>query len=140
MLTTIETIYTPDLTILCECPVPFDKISAGFPSDVCDQIEKYLDINEHLVKNPVSTFFMRAAGDSMIDAGIFPRDILIVDKSIDTVDKHVVIAIVNEEFTVKRYRSVDGNSYLVDEKESGLTIKYKAFEIWGVVTASIHAL
>ena len=139
MLSTIETIYTPDFTMLCECPVPIDTISAGYPSDGYGHIEEYLDLNEHLIKNPVSTFFLRVAGTSMIDAGIFPGDILIVDKSLDEVDKNVVIAIVNEEFTVKRYRNINGNVYLVDEKD-GTALQYRNFEIWGVVTSSIHAL
>lgn len=75
----------------------------------------------------------------MIKAGIFPGDILIVDKSLDAVDKNVVVAIVNEEFTVKRFRVVNGGIYLVDEKE-GAEVKYGSFKIWGVVTASIHTL
>ncbi len=139
MQTTVEDIYTPDLSIILECPIPYDSISAGFPSNVCGQIEDYINLNERLIKNPVSTFFMRVAGNSMVKAGIFPGDILIVDKSLDEVDKNVVIAIVNEQFTVKRYRAVNGEIFLQDEKE-GAEVRYNWFEIWGVVTASIHSL
>ena len=139
MLSTVETIYTPDFTIICECPVPYDAISAGYPSDGYGHIEEYLDLNQHFIKNPVSTFFLRVAGTSMINASIFPGDILIVDKSLDAVDKNVVIGIVNEEFTVKRYRNINGNAFLMDEK-GGDEVKYEFFELWGVVTASIRTL
>ncbi len=139
MQTTIKSIHTPDFSTLLECPIPYSSISAGYPEDVRGTIEDYLDLNEHLIKNPESTFFLRVAGTSMINAGIFPDDILIVDKKPEVQDRNVVIAIIENEFLVKRYRSVKGEIYLVDETD-GPETKYYVFEVWGVVTASMHAL
>ena len=71
------------------------KVSAGFPSPADDYIEKTLDLNELLVQKPAATFFSRVQGNSMTGAGIFPNDILVVDRSIDPVSGKVVICAVD---------------------------------------------
>ena len=60
-------------------------VEAGFPSPADDYIEGQLDLNKHLIKHPAATFFVRATGESMINAGIFPNDILIVDRDPEVV-------------------------------------------------------
>ena len=62
-------------------PVDSIKISAGFPSPAADYEESRLDINEYLIRNPVSTFFFPVQGDSMEGAEIFDGDILVVDRA-----------------------------------------------------------
>lgn len=116
-------------------------VAAGFPSPASDYIDKSIDLNEILIKNKVASFLVKAMGDSMVNAGIFSGDILIVDKSITPENKNIVVAILNGEFTVKR---------LIKEKQKVLlqpeNIKYKPieinaeddFKIWGVVTFVIH--
>ena len=54
---------------------------AGFPSPADDHMERRLDLNEHLIRNPVSTFFLRVEGDSMAGAGILSGDLIVVDKA-----------------------------------------------------------
>ena len=83
-------------------PLFMGKVSAGFPSPADDYIEKTLDLNELLVQKPAATFFARAQGNSMTGAGIFPNDILVVDRSIEPVSGKVVICAVDGELTVKR--------------------------------------
>ena len=139
MKITIQSFHTPDFSTVIECPIPYESISAGYPDEVCGTIEDYLDLNKHLIKNPRSTFFLRVAGTSMINAGINPDDILIVDKKPQVQDRNVVIAIISNEFLVKRYRSVKGEIYLVDETDKP-EIRYYDFEVWGIVTASVHTL
>ena len=78
------------------------KIQAGFPATVEEQPAESLDLNDFLIKNPPATFFVRATGDSMIGAGIFADDMLVVDKSAEPVNGDIVIAILNNEFAVKR--------------------------------------
>ncbi len=73
MQTTTEHIYKPDLSTVMECPIPYSSISAGYPDEVYGTIKEYLDLNEHLIKNRDSTFFLRVAGTSMINAGISAR-------------------------------------------------------------------
>jgi DNA polymerase V len=77
------------------------KVSAGFPSPAQDYVEQTLDLNELCIKRPAATFFVRVEGDSMIEAGIFSNDILIVDRSVRPAHGDVVVAQVNNQFTVK---------------------------------------
>jgi DNA polymerase V len=118
-------------------------VTAGFPSPADDYVEGRLDLNAHLVKHPAATFFVRVAGDSMIGAGIHPGDILVVDRSLEAVDKRVVIAVVNGELTVKRLRMTQGRITLAAENPAYAPMEIRPdmeFEIWGVVTTVIHAL
>jgi len=89
-------------------PIPLSSgtVQAGFPSPADDYVEKSIDLNEQLVRNPTSTFFVRAKGDSMKDAGITSGDILVVDKSMEPANRHIVVAMLNGEFTVSRKRLV----------------------------------
>ena len=77
-------------------------IAAGFPSPAQDYVEQTLDLNELCIKHPAATFFVKVQGDSMIDAGIFYGDILVVDRSLQPAHGDTVVAAVNGEFTVKQ--------------------------------------
>ncbi|MCJ7602937.1 MAG: LexA family transcriptional regulator, partial [Desulfobulbaceae bacterium] len=70
-------------------------VSAGFPSPADDYIDRLLDLNDLLIKNPPATFFVKVAGDSMTGAGIYDGCILIVDRSIEATNGRIVIAAVN---------------------------------------------
>ena len=80
-------------------------VAVGFPSPADDHIDARLDLNEHLVRHPAATFFVRAMGDSMLGGGIHSGDLLIVDHALRPVDGRIVIAAVDGEYTVKRYRT-----------------------------------
>jgi DNA polymerase V len=86
---------------------------------------------------------VRASGESMINAGIFPNDILVVDRSLKAEDGKVVIAVVDNELTVKRYRKRGKNIFLEPENEAYdpiiISEESEAF-VWGVVTNVIHNL
>lgn len=84
-------------------PMPFycDLVQAGFPSPAQDYIERTIDLNELCVRHPNSTFFVRVQGNSMMDAGIFDADVLVVDRSIDAEHGDIVVAAIAGEFTVK---------------------------------------
>ncbi|MDD4309655.1 MAG: translesion error-prone DNA polymerase V autoproteolytic subunit [Candidatus Cloacimonetes bacterium] len=117
------------------------KINAGFPSPAQDYIEGKLDLNEHLISHPASTYFVRVDGYSMIGAGILPDDILVVDRALEASDKRIIIAIVDGELTVKRLRIVEQDYYLMPENDEFLPIHIHEgvdFVIWGVVTYVIH--
>jgi|GEM_PF-994542 len=116
---------------------------AGFPSPAHEYLENRLDLNQHLIKHPAATFFVRVSGDSMIGAGIFPGDMLIVDRSLEATDKKVVIAVLDGELTVKRLRRSASEVWLTPENSAYKPIRVndkEQFEIWGVVTNVIHAL
>jgi DNA polymerase V len=139
----IEIIHRPSFAHKYELPLFACPVSAGFPSPAEDYLEGQLDLNQHLVKHPAATFFVRVSGDSMIGAGIHSRDILIVDRSLEATNNKVVIAIVNGELAVKRLRIENEKIYLVSENDNYpllLITEAMDFEIWGVVTNVIHAL
>ncbi len=121
---------------LFECTV-----SAGFPTPADDHTERSLDLNNHLINNPSATFFVRASGDSMIHAGIFDGDLLIVDKSIKADNGKIVIAAINGDLTVKRLVYKTGKVFLAPENPRYRTIELTSdieTVIWGVVTNVIH--
>jgi len=127
------------------CPLPLDevRVSAGFPSPAADYAEKTLDINEYLVRNPVSTFFFAVEGDSMQGAEIFDGDILVVDKSLEPRHGHIVIAFVDGERLVKRLHHRDGRVALVAENLAYPTIDIRGdmeLVIWGVVIGKFKRL
>ena len=76
-------------------------IFCGFPSPAQDYIDRSLNFNEDIIKHPSATFYAKAMGDSMIEAGIEEGDILVIDRALDPRDGDIVIAHVNGEFTVK---------------------------------------
>lgn len=77
-------------------------MQCGFPSPAQDYVEKRIDLNELLVQHPSATYFVKAAGDSMIDAGIDEGDLLVVDSARKAEHGDIVIAAVGGEFTVKK--------------------------------------
>jgi len=143
MTTETPKIYHPDLSTRLTCPLFMAPVEAGFPSPADDYVEGQLDLNKHLVKHPAATFFVRATGESMINAGIFPNDILIVDRSLEPADKKVVIAVINGDLTVKRFRKINNRVFLMPENTDYTEIELTDgmdCEIWGVVVHVIHSL
>jgi DNA polymerase V len=63
-------------------PLAGNSALAGFPSPADDYLDRALDFNERLIENPIATFAVRIAGESMTGVGIFPGDIAIVDRSL----------------------------------------------------------
>ena len=124
-------------------PLARETISAGFPSPAEDYIELGIDLNKYLIRNPISTFFLRVSGNSMTNAGIYNNDLLIIDRSINPNPGHIVVAILDGEFTLKRLIKKKDNYYLKADKENYPAInlyEYMDIQIWGVAIYSIHKL
>ncbi|MCB1984045.1 MAG: translesion error-prone DNA polymerase V autoproteolytic subunit [Burkholderiales bacterium] len=124
-------------------PIFSSSVPAGFPSPADDYIEGRLDLNEYFVPRPSSTFYVRVTGESMIGAGILPDDILIVDRSLDAVHDSIVIAVVNNELTVKRLYKRNGRIELRPDNPAYPIIQLdKEMEliIWGVVSGVTRKL
>ena len=79
-----------------------DRVKAGFPSPASDYVQNRIDLNTLLIRHPATTYLVEVEGDSMIDIGIYPSDILIVDRSLTACHKDVVIALIDEGFTAKQ--------------------------------------
>jgi len=126
-----------------QLPLYGSKVSAGFPSPADDYIEKQLDLNEHLIKHPSATFFVRVSGNSMIGAGIHENDILVVDKSITPVTGKIVVVAMDGQLTVKRLNKKNEKIFLMPENKEFEPIEVKEGSevyIWGVVTNVIHSV
>src|ERR1700733_1017177 len=90
--------------------------ACGFPSPADDYLDRPLDFNELLIRNPAATFAVRLASDSMTGAGLFPGDIAVVDRSETPTPGCIVLALLDGKFTIKRYRP-HGN-YVVLQSEN----------------------
>lgn len=122
-------------------PLAGGRVAAGFPSAAEDFVEGKLDLNDLLVRRPAATFYVKVAGESMRDAGIYPGDILVVDRGERPQHGHVVVAVVDGELTVKRLHRMGktirleaANPAFPDIEIAGET----ELSIWGVVRASVH--
>lgn len=139
----IKSIYAASTQTKISRPLIGTPIPAGFPSPATDYIEGNLDLNDYVVKHKASTFFVRVDGFSMINAGIFPDDILVVDRSLEAAHNKVIIAIVNGELTVKRLQIINEEYWLVPDNDTFQPVRITEeaeFFVWGVVTFVIHKL
>jgi DNA polymerase V len=121
-------------------PLASSPVRAGFPSPADDYLETALDLNNYLIRNPAATFLVRVVGDSMIDAGIQPGDLLVVDRSVEASEGSIVVAVVNNEFTLKRYSARNGCPELLAENADFPPIRLAEGDeasIWGVVKHAI---
>ncbi len=116
-------------------------VPAGFPSPADDYVERRLSLDEHLIQHRESTFFMRVAGHSMRDLGIFDGDLLVVDRSVPATHGCVVVAVINGEFTVKQLLYTPQGKVLraahPDYPEVAVTAEHD-FSVWGVVQWNVH--
>ncbi|HEO1772947.1 LexA family protein [Acinetobacter baumannii] len=137
ILSEVESIKLVSPSTVFSIPLAIEKVSAGFPSPAQDYIDRSIDMNEHLIKNEEATFIVRVASLSMLNAGIDIDDELIVDRSIDAKHNDIVVALIDNDFTVKRL--------MIDENERWLKAENPDYDdihlhdgqeliIWGVVT------
>ena len=117
-----------------------NRVCAGFPSPAEDLGAQRIDLTELLIKHSQATYFLRASGHSMVEVGIFYNDILIVDRAIKPRHNHIVVAIVDGDFTVKQLYQRAGRIKLKAANPTFPEIVPKdgqTIEVWGVVTGSV---
>lgn len=139
----IQEIHTSKVATRLVRPLFSSMASCGFPSPADDYIDRALDLNEHLIKHPSATFYVRASGNSMIGAGIHSGDLLIVDRAIEPKDGSIIVAVIEGELTVKRLRKRDGSISLAPENPEFQTLfltDETDFTVWGVVIHVIHSV
>lgn len=121
-------------------PLAGSRVTAGFPSPADDFTVKRIDLTEVLITHPQATFLLRVSGTSMQDAGIFDGDMLVVDKAIKPRHGHIVVAVVDGEFTVKYLHQRAGRTWLRAANPTFPDIRPKdgqTIEVWGVVSSCI---
>ena len=159
LLIQLQTQNTTYLTLLNKCytnknkirtfmkltiPYYLHKAGAGFPSPATDYIEEDIDLNVHLIKNVPATFIIRVQGKSMVNAGIYDGDLLVVDKSLKPKNFSTVIANVHDELVVKSFVKENDKQFLTSGSkkfEDRILINEEAdVFVWGVVTYVIHSV
>ena len=118
-------------------------VVAGFPSPAADYTQQRIDLNNHLIRNKDATYLFRVKGDSMINVGIYENDILLVDRSINPKHDHIILAQLNNEFTVKKLYRRGGIVKLIAENNiypPRLIKEEDDLIAWGVVTYNLHKL
>jgi len=129
---------------LLNIPLYSPRVSAGqsrFASAAQGYELDSLDLNQRYVVNPPATFLVRCEGDSMMNGGILPGAVLVVDRSIKPKSSHVVVAEVDGEFLVKTLYKRGNVIRLLSENPAYPAIELKEGQelvIWGVVTAVIN--
>ena len=117
--------------------------ATGFGAAADDYMERGIDLNEQLIRNKPATFFMKVTGNSMVNAGIFDGDIVIVDKSVKAVSGKIVIAVLDGEMLIRRYEKTFNKVFLIPEMEklSKLEIQdLSDFRVWGVVVGVVRMM
>jgi DNA polymerase V len=135
--------FVPDFESKLEIPYVKEGVSAGFPSPATDFMETNIDLNKELSKNPLATFYIKVNGNSMMDAGINDKDVLVVDRSLEPKNNKIAICFIDDEFTVKRIKIEKEGLFLMPENISYQPIKIteaNQLTIWGIVTYVIKSV
>jgi DNA polymerase V len=134
-------IFIPGSDTYLELPLYSTPVRAGFPSPADDHLDKKIDLNEYMIQNPSSTFFVRVQGDSMQDCNINDGDLLVVDKALEPHNGDIIVGIVNGEFTVKCLSKKGKQVFLQPANARYAPIEITEgmdFMVWGVVIYTIH--
>ncbi|KYP13163.1 translesion error-prone DNA polymerase V autoproteolytic subunit [Flavihumibacter sp. CACIAM 22H1] len=117
--------------------------ATGFGAAADDYASRALDLNDYLISNKPSTFFLRIQSESMTDAGIHAGDLVIVDRSVTPRNGHIVIANLNGEMLIRRYEKQFNKVRLIPATSRLAPIDIDpasdGFSIWGVVRYTVHA-
>ena len=126
-------------------PIPLvsSLVRAGFPSPADDYTENVIDINELFQVHEATSFYVQAEGLSMKNSGIMPGDILCVRKDMEPVDGDIVIAAIDNDFTVKTFRKKNGVVFFEasnEDFENIVPVEGQEVQVWGVVTGLARVL
>lgn len=121
-------------------PLAGAMIHAGFESPATDYEEEALDLNDYVTSYPEATFYAKVDGDCMTGSGIYPNDLLVVNKSLPVRNGDVVVGVIEGEFILRAYLEKNGKRYLVPDNPNYKAIEItddNPFVIWGVVPHSV---
>ena len=117
-------------------------VPAGFPSPAADHIERHISLDEVLNIRAPHVYLITITGDSMHGAGIFEGDIGIVDRSIEPVHGHLVVAALNNEPICKRLCKRGNEVVLLSENPkypARYILEGDELSIWGVITSTVRS-
>lgn len=116
-----------------------ESVRAGFPQSADDSAKETLTLDEFLIDHPSRTVLVRVKGDSMIEAGIHPGDIAVVERSHEARPGDLVVAVVDDEFTLK-YLDRDAGGYVLRPANPAYPVirPRGSLEIFGVVVGMVR--
>ena len=117
--------------------------ATGFGAAADDYAERGIDLNEQLIMNKPATFFFRMNGDAMQEAGIYPGDILIVDRSIKIAAGKIVVASVNGDLVVRYFKQTMNKLWLepANNRLGNISLdEFTEYRPWGIVTCVVHII
>ncbi len=114
-------------------------VEAGFPSAAEEELLDVLDFDEYLIPNKESSYILKVKGDSMIDAGIRPGDMVVVERKASYKPGQIVIASIDNEYTMKYLRK-NGEKYFLEPANKKYQPIYpgESFRVEAVVTAVVR--
>lgn len=114
-------------------------VEAGWPSPAEEELVDTLSLEEWLIGNREATYLLKVSGESMIDAGIRPGDVLLVERGRTPKNGDVVVAEVDNAWTVKYYQTTAGRVTLMPANKKFLPVTAKTeMRIAAVVMANIR--
>lgn len=117
------------------------RVPAGFPSPAADYEEVTLSIDELIDLRTPHVYLVRVEGPSMIGAGIYDGDVLVVNKALEARSGHIVVAYVDGGMTVKRLQITPAGVWLQPENPDYRAIPVtESLHVWGVATHNLHQL
>ncbi|MFW0862644.1 MAG: transcriptional repressor LexA [Candidatus Komeilibacteria bacterium] len=124
--------------ILTSLPL-LGNVQAGFPSPAEEELVDTLTLDRYLINNPDSSFLIEVSGDSMIDAGIQPKDLVIVDRALTPKNNDIVLAKIDNDWTLKYLYKKGQRVYLQAANENYPNlVPNEELEIAGVIVSSIR--
>lgn len=117
---------------MAEIPV-VGRVAAGFPILAVENIEDNVMIDRRFIKNKVNCFGLKVRGDSMINAGIFEGDIVIVNQQNSANNNDIVVAMLGDEATLKRLVKVNNRLCLMPENDNYPLIEVQNREDFSII-------
>lgn len=137
----VSPVSVSDSSVVGDLPLSSQKIPAGFASPAADCLENSLDINAYLIRHRAASFYFSVEGSSMSGAGILDGDKVLVDRAVEPRHGHIVVAVINQEYTLKRLYQRGGVLELRAEDPAYPSIRLKEGEemqVWGVVVGVVR--
>jgi DNA polymerase V len=134
-------VRVPFDSVPLQLPLFATPVRAGFPNPADDFLEAEIDLNDYLIRNRAATILLRVAGDSMVGAGIYEDDVVVVDCSLEARQHDVVVAEVEGAFTIKRFERHNGAVILRPENPAYQPLVFTPemeLSLVGVVTFTLH--
>src|SRR6266567_3704040 len=120
-------------------PLADAPVHAGLPDPVDDAPADALTLDDYLIERPSQTVLVRVKGDSMQDAGILDGDLAVVEKRTTARRGDIVVAIVDNQFTLKRLDLERGRFILRPENKAYSVIRPEgALEVFGVMVGLVR--